>query len=512
VSYTWGREAGEQYNESGAGSHNGGGATDNDFPYINPYDATTGKLLPLLDSTPPLYPAGQADKEIQAYNFRLCVTDNATIRIPFKKPDNYDPAQFELLRRFWLSWPNSTSPHKEAQAKVPSAILGAIPSSSGAKKYDANNCGYNPVHTDMIGGSWGYPEANYTERKQIWQAHVDYTKGFLWFMSSDSSVPLEVRTAHASDWGLCGDEFHETDHFPPQLYVREARRLVGDHVFTQNDVLNKTALGNMSIGMGCYGFDSHCEKRYPCDPSTNPACVEHNKTYVEVECSIIAGSGSPGVYQMPLTLLFPKRAEVTNLLVPVCNSASHVAYATVRMEPQFMILGHAAGVVAALTVTSRDDAAAVQDVDTAVVRALLSSDGALLDLPPPPPPAPLGYACVGGSGSGGDGGGDDVSEALRQPVCLITTSKHSYKSSTCDGHCPALDKDGWVLLKEHWKVSSDMLQATVTAVKGTFLKKSEAISSSLPSEDTRAVPYGTTERFSKPLASLDAVYWLGDLV
>lgn len=153
------------------------------------------------------------------------------------------------------------NPEKEAQAKVPSAILGSIPSTTGARKYDMNNCGYNPIHTDMIGGSWSYPEADYATRKVIWEAHVNYTKGFLWFMSSDSSVPWSTRQAYANDWGYCGDEFAETDHFPPQLYVREARRLVGDKVLTQNDVLDKTSIGNLSIGMGCYNFDSHCEER-----------------------------------------------------------------------------------------------------------------------------------------------------------------------------------------------------------------------------------------------------------
>ena len=178
VSYTWGREGKDQYNESGAGSQdiNMGGYG---LEFLDPY-AADGSLLPLLKPTPPLFPPGQADKQIQAYNFRLCVTDNATIRVPFTKPKGYDPAQWELLRRFWLAWPNSTSPHKAAQAAVPTAILGAIPSSSGARKYDMNNCGYNPVHTDMIGGSWEYPEANYSYRKQIWQQHVDYTNGFLW--------------------------------------------------------------------------------------------------------------------------------------------------------------------------------------------------------------------------------------------------------------------------------------------------------------------------------------------
>ena len=201
VSYTWGRESRSQYNESGAGSQD---INMNKYgiEYLDPFDER-GNLLPLLNSAPPLFPTGQADRGIQAYNFRLCVTNNQTIRVPFTKPNGYDPSRWELLRRFWLAWPNSTNPHKTAQAVVPSAILGAIPSSSGARKFDMNNCGYNPVHTDHIGASWSYPEANYSRRRQIWQDHVDYTRGFLWFMSSDSSVPTQVCAFLGAEWRHC---------------------------------------------------------------------------------------------------------------------------------------------------------------------------------------------------------------------------------------------------------------------------------------------------------------------
>ena len=225
---------------------------------------------------------------------------------------------------------------------------------------------------------------------------------------------------------------------------------------------------------------------------------------------------------MSLSLLFPKRAEVSNLLVPVCNSASHVAYATVRMEPQFMIIGHAAGIIAALTVKTNNNehyrdtkadafgasasagtgggggAVAVQDVDPAAVRALLESDGALLDLPTPAPPPPLGYNCVGEVGG--------------QQACLQVLGKHTYTNASCNGRCTALGHDGWVLLKEHWKVATNQMSAAVTASAGTFIKKSEAISGSLPPASKREVSYGTVEHFTTPLVSLDALYWLANLV
>jgi len=190
-------------------------------------------------------------------------------------------------------------------------------------------------------------------------------------MSTDESVPEDVRKQYAEDWGYCGDEFTATDGFPPQLYVREARRLVGDQVLTQNLIQKHEPMGNLSVGMGCYNFDSHCVEYYACtDPDV---CVLYNKSYTGTECHV--GLDNPGIYQMPLWLLFPKREQVTNLLVPVCSSASHVAYATVRMEPQFMILGHAAGVAAALSVQAQT---AVQDVNPDDVTALLLADGALL--------------------------------------------------------------------------------------------------------------------------------------
>lgn len=377
VSYTWGREGRGQYHESGAGSQGVDVSPYGDvWGGVDPFDAQ-GQLLPLLQTGQPTSP-GTADLKVQAYNFRLCVTDDAHLLVPFTRPPGYDTSRWEVLRRFWRAWPDSTSPHKAAQAQAPSAILGAIPSSSGSRKFDMNNCGYNPVHTDMIGGSADYPNASYARREAIWQAHVEYTQGFLWFMASDPSVPNATREAFARRWGYCGDEFEQTAHFPPQLYVREARRLVGDAVFTQGDV-GARDVGNESIGMGCYNFDSHCVMRYAC---TSAACTSRPRTpFAAWECGV--GVPTPGRYQLPVSLLLPKRREASNLLVPVCSSASHVAYATVRMEPQFMMAGHAAGIVAVLacraaTAAGADQTAVVQDVDLAALHAALLADGQIL--------------------------------------------------------------------------------------------------------------------------------------
>lgn len=165
VDCTFGRESADQYKERGAGSQ---GMTHMQYPmpYMNPFD-DNGNLLPLLRPEQPL-PRGQGDYQVQSYNFRLCVTNDTSLLVPFTKPNDYKPQDWELLRRFWLAWPNATdNPYHDEQAMVPTAILGEIPSTTGAKKYDANNCGYNPIHTDMIGGSWEYPEANYTHRQMI---------------------------------------------------------------------------------------------------------------------------------------------------------------------------------------------------------------------------------------------------------------------------------------------------------------------------------------------------------
>lgn len=483
VDYTSGREAMSVYNEPGAGSQGPAQPQAYGIEYMDPFDGG-GAPLPLLSNTPPK-PKGEGDRLIQAYNFRLCVTDNSTLRVPFAKPPGYDASEWELLRRFWKGWVrlNSTSMPKEptiihaAQAKVPSAILGAIPSSTGARKFDANNCGFNPIHTDMIGGSVDYPEANYSHRASIWEAHVNYTKGFLWFMSSDASVPPPVRSAYADVWGYCGDEFAETGHFPPQLYIREARRLVGDAVFTQLDAENKTDIGNLSLGMGCYNFDSHCTKRFAC---TEPECTLYNKSYVSLQCGV--AQKNPGVYQMPLSLLLPKRRQVSNLLVPVCSSASHVAYATVRMEPQFMILGHAAGVVAALTVKA-GAAAAVQDVDPAVLAATLRADGQLLHppaVPPPPPPAPppITYGCQAGAG------------AAAEARCLLYPTRAAAgkgSNSTCGGACSPLAANEWLANAVDWYPPSPALPHHLRSHSATVLKKSEAVSWHLPAWAVQAV-------------------------
>eukprot|EP01065_Artemidia_motanka_P006261 TRINITY_DN13074_c0_g1_i1.p1 TRINITY_DN13074_c0_g1~~TRINITY_DN13074_c0_g1_i1.p1 ORF type:complete len:582 (+),score=180.86 TRINITY_DN13074_c0_g1_i1:233-1747(+) len=370
VSYTVGREPAAQYNESLGGRRAGG--TGNTFHVaVNPY-ASDGTRLPLLQSEDPGVP-GDGDKRVQSYNFRLCVT-KAADRVPWQRPDDYNPGQWELLRRYLRACGFGEGDDAAAGAKCqvgfPSCNTAPVP----AGKYDMNNCG--GLSSDFIGGSWLYPDASYSDRRTIWRAHRSYVEGLLWTMANDSGVPASVREEMAR-WGLCADEFAATGHFPPALYVRAARRLLGDRVFTQNTPKEGPA-GNLSIGLGGYNFDSHNAQRFACKNESacygaGPPGVGASTPYAWDEGDVEIG---PGVYEIPLWVTLPRRDEATNLLVVAAPSASHVGMSTLRMEPQFMIIGHSAGVLAAMAVN--DTAGSVHQVDPAALHSALLADGQLL--------------------------------------------------------------------------------------------------------------------------------------
>ncbi len=349
VSYTWGREGVDQYGESLAGVRE-------HTPYhqftvrISPYDAT-GQLLPEV-SAGPKGEVGAADRKVQAYNFRLCMTKVATNRVPFPRPDQYDPKRFELLARMLQAMKE-----KAGQAPKMGDLMNPVSMPNG--KTDTNNNG--AFSTDYIGGSWNYPEANYRQRKRIWQEHRDYVAGFLYFLSHDPQVPETLRR-EVSQWGLAKDEFIDTHNWPYQLYVRETRRMLGEYVMTQREIQTETTKVD-SIGMGSYNSDSHNLQRV----ATSDGVVE-NEGDVQVPVT---------PYQIPYRLLLPKRQQVTNLLVPVCFSASHVAYSTLRMEPQYMIIGQAAGVAAKLAI---ERSVSLQEVDVPTLQAKLRKQGAALAL------------------------------------------------------------------------------------------------------------------------------------
>ncbi|MCC6487256.1 MAG: FAD-dependent oxidoreductase [Candidatus Hydrogenedentes bacterium] len=350
ISYTWGRESQSVYNESLAGRIER--SPKHQFPGpIDPY-AADGTLLPLI-YWGPAGDAGQGDRKVQAYNFRLCLTNRESNRLPFPKPEGYDPARYELLKRYLTAYPD---------LRVENIM---IPSPMPEDKTDVNNNG--AISTDYIGGSWEYPEADYARRAEIWKATLQYIQGFLYFIANDPSVPPALQ-AEMNTWGLSADEFQDTDHWPHQMYIREARRMIGEYVMHQQDLQTERTKED-SIGMGSYNSDSHHVQRVPARPNVEfagdaPAVVNEGDMQVPVQ-----------PYEIAYRALTPKRAEAENLLVPVCCSASHVAYSSIRMEPQYMIMGQACGMAAALALR---DGVPVQDVPVAALRERLSAQGQVL--------------------------------------------------------------------------------------------------------------------------------------
>jgi hypothetical protein len=351
VSYTWGREGSDQYGESLAGIR--GETPKHQFTVnLSPRDAA-GKLLPEIYSEPAGAP-GAADRKVQAYNFRMCFSDDPAGQVPFPKPAGYSPARYELLARLLAA-------RTAAEGKPPrlATLLKIDPIEN--HKADVNNNG--AFSTDYLGGSWEYPEADYRTREAIWQAHKNYIAGFLYYLANDAHVPAETRK-EMNVWGLCKDEFTDTENWPYQLYIREARRMVGDFVMTQKDLQTELTKPD-PIGMGSYNSDSHNVERI-----VTAEGFVRNEGDMQVPVK---------PYQIPYRIMLPKRAEARNLLVPVAFSASHVAYSSVRMEPQYMILGQAAGVAAKMAI---EGGKAVQDVDSAALTAHLRKQGAVMEYTP----------------------------------------------------------------------------------------------------------------------------------
>ncbi len=348
VNYTFGREGISQYGEALAGVR--AVTPSHQFPIDIPARDEKGNLLPEVSAEPRGEP-GSADKRIQAYNFRVVATDVAENRVPWPKPANYDPGRYELLLRYingMAAYLGRTMEFTDVSS------TGRIPNG----KADLNNRG--GFSTDYIGKNYGYPDGSYAGRERIWKDHEDYQKGFYYFLANDPRLPESMRRT-AREWGLSRDEFTGSGHWPHQLYVREARRMVGEYVSIQKDLQIELTKPD-AIGMGSYNSDSHNLQRFVND-----------KGFVENEGDVQVGVKP---YQIPYRSLIPRRAEAANLLVPVCFSASHVAYSSMRMEPQYMIIGHASGVAAALAVKK---GVAVQDVPLADLRKTLLAEGAVFE-------------------------------------------------------------------------------------------------------------------------------------
>lgn len=348
VSYTFGREGVSQYGESLAGvrAH----TASHQFAVDIPARDENGRLLPEISPEPRGEP-GSADKRIQAYNFRVIATNVPENRLPWPKPAGYDPKRYELLARYLTAM---TSYMGRPLTFNEVSLFRVIPNG----KADINNRG--AFSSDYIGKNYGYPDGSYAERARIWQEHIDYQQGLYYFLANDPRVPRQLQE-EVRQWGLAKDEFADTNHWPHQLYVREARRMVGDFVATQKDLQTDRTKPDV-IGMGSYNSDSHNVQRHV------------------TETGIVLNEGDVQVpvqpYQIPYRVLLPKRSQAENLTVPVCFSASHIAYSSLRMEPQYMILGHAAGVASALAVQK---GVSVQSVPVDELQKILLSEGAIFE-------------------------------------------------------------------------------------------------------------------------------------
>lgn len=350
VSYVVGREPNSQHGEQWNGVQTGVFHHKHQFelnidPYRIPGDPSSGLLAEISPEPPGEY--GSGDAKLQAYCFRLCMSDHPDNRVSFPRPEGYDPARYELLKRlFDAGW-------RDVFSK-----FDPIPN----RKTDTNNHG--PFSSDYIGMNYDYPEASYEERREIIRDHMLYQQGLLYFLANDPAVPEEIREK-MKPWGLAKDEFTDNSNWPHQLYIREARRMVGEFVMTEKDALGKTEIAR-PIGMGSYTLDSHNAQRY-----VTP------EGFVQNEGDIGVRPDRP--YSIDYGAILPKKAECANLLVPVCVSSTHIAFGSIRMEPVFMILGQSAATAAVLAIEADT---APQDLPFEKLKSRLLADQQRLEWQP----------------------------------------------------------------------------------------------------------------------------------
>jgi len=361
VSFTVGRESNSVYGETLNGAqireyHQFGVPVD---PYVVEGDASSG-LLPHVVDENMTRKHGQGDRKVQAYNFRVCMTNDPSLRIAWSRPAGFDPRQMELATR-WYSCDrdqlNDTlvDPANPMSLRKFDHLADKLP--GGYVKTDTNNHG--PVSSDFIGGNWGWPEGDYELRERLFQAHVTYQQGLYWHIANEPTISKSYRDAY-STWGLARDEFEDTGNWPHQLYVREGRRMVSDAVITEHVCLGRDGFDD-AVGMGAYSMDSHNCCRF----------VRDGRIYNEGDVQVRL----PAPYVIPYRSIVPKRGECGNLFVPVCLSASHIAFGSVRMEPVFMILGESAAIAADMCLR---EGASAQDLPYAALREELVKAGQVL--------------------------------------------------------------------------------------------------------------------------------------
>jgi len=362
VTCTWGRESNKEFGETLNGvqankigitlsetvsingyNHN---FVSNVDPYIVKGDPSSGRLPFIIEGGRPGID-GRGDKGIQAYCFRMTLTDHPGNRIPFKKPENYNELEYELLFRNYeagydrIPWINSGMPNR---------------------KTDTNN--RDGFSTDFIGQNYAYPEASYAEREKIIERHGNYQQGLMWTLAYHPRIPEHIRN-EVSRWGTCKDEYESEDGWQQQLYVREARRMMSDYVMTQKNC-EGLEVATDPVGMAAYGMDSHNVQRY----------VDANG-FVQNEGNVEAHGFSP--YPISFKSIIPKKGECNNLVVPVCVSSTHIAFGSIRMEPVFMVLGQSAATIASLAVQSGTD---VHSVNYEILKSKLLKDKQILAYQP----------------------------------------------------------------------------------------------------------------------------------
>lgn len=347
VPYHVGRESNDTYGENWNGIqvgvlHHGHHFKTNISPYQIEGDPASG-VLPRISTDDPGR-KGAGDHRIQAYCFRMCLSNHPDNRVPFEMPENYDRNEYALLSRVYASGWDETFQKFDP-----------IPN----RKTDTNNHG--PFSTDNIGMNYDYPDASYERRNEIIAEHESYQRGLMYFLANDSTVPVKIRE-RMNQWGLAKDEFTDTGHWPHQIYVREARRMLGAYVMTENDIMGNRKVPR-PVGMGSYTMDSHNVQRY-----IKP------DGYVQNEGDI--GVKPPYPYQIDYGSLIPPEGSIENLLVPVCLSSSHIAYGSIRMEPVFMILGQSAALGAILAM---EHEIPVQMVDYSQLEKAMLQAGQVLE-------------------------------------------------------------------------------------------------------------------------------------
>jgi FAD dependent oxidoreductase len=337
VSFTTGREANAKYNETWNGVHM---LDKHQFPDgIDPFKIKGNHKSGLLwgISPNPLAKEGSGDRKIQAYNFRMCLTDSAENRIAITKPADYNPNRYELLLRYI----EKKKPHELNWALM---HLQPMPH----RKLDINNSG--PFSTNLIGANYAYPNATFAQRKAIQKKHENHIKGYFYFLGNDPHVPEHLRKEMLK-WGYPKDEYIENNNFSPQMYIREARRMVSEMVMTENHCVGKETVAD-GIGMAAYTMDSHNTQRIVVKDSTG-------KFQVKNEGDVQKGLGGLDPYPISFRSIVPKKTQCTNLAVPVCLSASHIAFGSIRMEPVFMVLAQSAATAASMAI---DDKVGIQNI------------------------------------------------------------------------------------------------------------------------------------------------------